>query len=167
MPSTYQKIATNTLGSSAASITFSSISGSYTDLVLISSVLGTTSVTSNVVASVNSDTSTNYSTTYVYGDGSGTGGAGRSTSANKIYLGQLISYANTNKPVFCMTHFQNYSNTTTYKTILSRGNSTPTDVDALVGMWRSTSAINSITVRFDVGNLQSGSTFTLYGIKAA
>jgi hypothetical protein len=166
MPSTYEKIATTTLGSATATVTLSSIPATYTDLVLISSVLGTTGVTSNVMAYVNSDTATNYSTTYFYADG-GSAGSGRSSNASRIFLGQLISYAETNKPVFCMTHFQGYSNTTTYKTIFSRGNSPTTDVDMMVGMWRSTSAITSITIRFDVGNLQSGSTFTVYGIKAA
>ena len=34
---TYEPIATNTLGSAAASVTFSGISGSYTDLILITS----------------------------------------------------------------------------------------------------------------------------------
>ena len=64
----------------------------------------------------------------------------------------------------------NYSNTTTYKTILSRTNAAANGVDATVGLWRSTSAITSIEIGKNSGmsgTFQIGSTFTLYGIKAA
>jgi hypothetical protein len=38
---------------------------------------------------------------------------------------------------------------------------------AEVGLWRNTSAITEIDLKFVTGNLVAGSTFTLYGIKAA
>ena len=62
----------------------------------------------------------------------------------------------------------NYSNTTTFKTILMRANNAALGVDAIVGLWRSTAAINEIKV-FPTGgaNFETGSTFSLYGIKAA
>jgi len=62
----------------------------------------------------------------------------------------------------------NYSNSTTYKTCLSR-NSAPDDAaEALVGLWRSTSAITSITFMNNAAaNFATGSTLTLYGIAAA
>lgn len=166
MAVTYEPLATTTLSSAAADLTFSSISGSYTDLVLICSVLGTSGVTSNVVARVNSDTGSNYSSTYLYGTGS-TAASGRQTNSTHIFIAQLSSYAVTNQPMPIIVNFQDYSNTNTYKTILCRGNSAGTDVMTDVGLWRSTSAINSITIKFDVGNLQSGTTATLYGIKEA
>jgi hypothetical protein len=62
----------------------------------------------------------------------------------------------------------NYANTTTYKTVLTRANAAASGVDASVGLWGSTAAITSIT--FDlplVRTISTGSTFTLYGIKAA
>jgi len=61
----------------------------------------------------------------------------------------------------------NYANTTTYKTFLVRGANTAGNIDADVGLWRSTAAINSVTVLIGSGSLSSGSTFTLYGIAAA
>ena len=64
----------------------------------------------------------------------------------------------------------NYSNTTTNKTVLARGNRASSGVVAQVGMWGNTSAITSITidnVDSASANFVAGSTFTLYGIKAA
>jgi hypothetical protein len=65
---TYTPIATTTLGTAAASVTFSSISGSYTDLVLI--IAGVQSVADVPYIQFNSDTATNYSRTQLSGDGS-------------------------------------------------------------------------------------------------
>jgi hypothetical protein len=61
----------------------------------------------------------------------------------------------------------NYSNATTYKTMLSRANNGAAGVDAIANLWRSTAAISSITVKITGGNMKAGSTFTLYGIAAA
>jgi hypothetical protein len=72
-------------------------------------------------------------------------------------------------------HIQNYSNSTTYKTWLSRANRASSALDyqgtdAVVGLWRSTAAITSITVKNRRGgvdyNFASGSNFKLYGIQA-
>ena len=66
-----------------------------------------------------------------------------------------------------ITNFQSYSNATIYKTILSR-NSTKTIVYGLAALWRNTAAITSIQlVPYSGSNFASGSTFALYGVKAA
>ena len=67
-----------------------------------------------------------------------------------------------------MVSINNYSNATTYKTVLWRDNSN-TYVAAQAGLWRSTSAITSITLSTNSSatNFASGSTFSLYGILAA
>lgn len=157
--STYTPIATTTLGSAAASYTFSSISGSYTDLVLIHA--GTADAARDIYMYFNGDTGSNYSRTYVYGDGS-TAGSARQTSVASI----LWNYQNTSQSTG-IAHIMNYSNTTTYKTVLSRENPVAVATAAIVGLWRSTAAITSITVGASGGTLSSGSTLTLYGIQAA
>ena len=59
---TYYPIATTTLSSATNSVSFSSISGSYTDIVIVfNGAASTSGVTCNV--QFNSDTGTNYSTT--------------------------------------------------------------------------------------------------------
>jgi hypothetical protein len=61
----------------------------------------------------------------------------------------------------------NYANTTTYKTVLSRANNSAAGTEAIVGLWRSSAAITSMTVLSETGNIAIGSTFSLYGILAA
>ena len=64
--------------------------------------------------------------------------------------------------------FFNYSNTTTFKTMIARGGRGNTDGLAFMcNLWRNTAAITSITSLTTSGNYIAGSTFHLYGIKAA
>jgi len=165
MPATYEPIATTTLGSAAATVSFTSISGSYTDLVLIA-IPNSSGGAANLQVQVNSDTATNYSMTELGGTGSVTASSRASnlTSIRISYYGYVEANNNQNT----VMQFQNYSNSTTYKTVLARSNNAGNGTGATVGLWRSTSAITSIKLTLDTaGNFASGSTFTLYGIKAA
>ena len=161
--STYTPIASITLASATAEITFTGIPQTYTDLVLV--VAGTYS--SGGVGSVDIrvgngsiDTGSNYSATQLDGFGS-SAASYRDTSATNLNLGVASTSQSTN-----IFHFMNYANTTTNKTILSRGNE-PTYVRAAVGLWRSTSAINQIRIRNSGGTtFASNTTFNLYGINA-
>jgi hypothetical protein len=158
--STYTPLATQTLGSDTATVTFSSISGSYTDLVLV--VGGGLASQGAMQIRFNSDTASNYSVTRLYGDGS-TATSDRFSSQTSLDLGFLQGNLNNNSIIQIM----NYSNATTYKTVLNRWN-TPAYVAAVVGLWRSTSVINALSIYNSTGiNLKSGTTFTLYGIAAA
>jgi len=163
MTATYEPIATTTLGSTAATLTFSSISGSYTDLVLVLGLAGSTDI--NVLMQFNSDTGSNYSKTNLGGSGSSaiSSRASNQTSIEVNFQGYVQTTFRANAIISIM----NYSNATTYKTVLSRFNNASTGTDAIVGLWRSTSAITTIDVKTHTGTFSSGSTFTLYGIKAA
>lgn len=165
MAITYEPIATTTLGSAANTLTFSSISGSYTDLVLISTAVASSSP-ADLYLRFNGDTANNYSATVLSGDGS----AASSTRFTNDAVGIILDYygsAGTSVGHICIAHIMNYSNATTYKTVLSRANRADSGTDAVVGLWRSTAAITSVTVRTTGGNLAAGSTFSLYGIKSA
>ena len=164
MTATYKKIATTTLGSAASSITFSSISSSYTDLILVSAPLTQgNSYSFNIV--LNSDTGTNYSCTRLYGSGTSGASDRASSTANSLDNWNIATSTGVVQPI--ITQIQNYSNTTTYKTFLTRINSPAPDtyLGAVVSLWRSTSAITSVEFKTS-GNVGAGSTFTLYGIKA-
>jgi hypothetical protein len=166
MPSTYEPIATTTLGSATATVTFSSIPSTYTDLVLVTSSKRNTSGTSNEAIRFNSDTGSNYSFTLV----EGTGSAAQSGTAPNVTSIALDDAALVDNTIFrpAIVSIQNYANSTTNKTILSRANNAARGVDAIVGMWRNTAAITSISVILQGGaSFGIDSTFTLYGIKAA
>jgi len=159
--STYTPIASQTLGSAAASVTFSSIPQGYTDLVVLASV-GSTIPTEAYVIRFNSDTGNNYSWTRLSGNGST---AASARSSNTSYISAFEIPSATDKGVQKI-QLNNYSNTTTFKTALVRADAASYNTVAVVGLWRNTSAINSITISSSgTGNVVSGSTVTLYGIQ--
>ena len=158
---TYEAIATQTLGSAAASVTFSSIPSTYTDLVLV--VTGTVSTGDNLALQFNGDTGNNYSWTYLIGSGSS------AVSARTSNTNQVLSIGfGTSTIANAIWQINNYSNTTTNKTVINRGNRSDDGVSAWVGLWRNTAAINSIVVKTGGGyNLNTGTVVSLYGIAAA
>jgi len=165
MASTYEKIATNTLGTAASSVTFSSISGAYTDLVLILNLKAVSGSSAYPKIVFNSDTAANYSVTFITGDGS-TATSGR--VANSV--GYITGYTVESSTEFNFNgiySIQNYSNTTTYKTTIGRCNNAAGHTEAIVNVWRNTAAINAVSIINNGVNFAIGSTFTLYGIKAA
>jgi hypothetical protein len=165
--STYTPIATTTLGSSATSYTFSSIPSTYTDLVLVATVLSADTTTKYLTIQFNSDTASNYSDTFLGGNGTAASSV-RDASQTEMYITPYGGMLNqTTNPVPVIINVQNYKNATTYKTALYRANQAGSNVLAGVGLWRSTSAITAIKVFVTAGNMASGSTFTLYGIAAA
>lgn len=170
MAATYEKIATNTISNGTTdTVTFSSISSSYTDLVLV--INYAVSNTGNLVMRFNSDTGSNYSDTELYGTGSAAGGQ-RRTNGTFIDIERALASNSSNINQNAIINVQNYSNTTTYKTALIRSNETSGSypgVDALIGLWRNTNAITSISIitRQSGQYFISGSTLNLYGILKA
>lgn len=160
--STYTPIASYTVTSAQASYTFSSISGSYTDLILIMNASASTGAYEIQVGNGTIDTGTNYSRTYIYGDGT-SAASGRGSNLDRTYIASGSSSFGTT-----VIHLMNYSNSTTYKTLLMRGNDVAAVATAAVSLWRNTAAINTIKIAgYSSANLASGSTFTLYGILSA
>jgi len=170
---TYESIATQTLGSAAASVTFSSIPSTYTDLVVVCSNVTASNGSANffyLCGNGTIDTGSNYSVTVLGGNGS-TASSARQSTQGKIIVGAYyvgIS-SSTSFPSQTIINVMNYANTTTYKTVLSRdaiAASGAGATEAFVGLWRSTSAIDTIQIKPDSGNFNTG-TFSVYGIKAA
>jgi hypothetical protein len=161
--STNTPIASQTLSSAAASVTLSNIPQTYTDLVLVCAVKNTANNGDEVAFQLNSDTGSNYSRTRIFGNGS-TASSGRASNTTKGALG-INSTAEFSTVI---ANFQNYSNATRYKTVISRGSSASNYVSSYVSLWRNTNAITSIVLLPDSGTtFTSGSTFTLYGIASA
>jgi hypothetical protein len=169
MANTYTLIESQVLGSSAASVTFSAIPATYTDLVLRYSARndGTTTI---LGVQFNGDTATNYSTTILRGSGSAASSLSYNTTrtqlfeqdgiepstmtANTFNSGEIYipSYlASQNKPMSTFT--------------VTEDNSSTAYMSAIANLWRNTAAITSINLYSNSGNLVSGSSFYLYGIK--
>ncbi len=164
MAKTYEPIATTTLASAAASYTFSSIPGTYSDIILVASLLGTSPNYPRI--KINADTGANYSYTWLSGDGTAASSNRSSSVSGSSYVTANAQFSATN-PLVLQSHFQSYSNTTTYKTFLNRASQSGTAVEASISLWRSSNAITSIEILASSGNLAIGSVLTLYGIKAA
>jgi hypothetical protein len=161
--STYTPIATTTLGSAQASVTFNSFSG-YTDVILVCNFGTAKGSQDGLLFRVNSDSGSNYSVTRVNGNGS-TATSDRTTNATSMIAGGVDGNDVTSTAIY---HLMNYANTTTYKTVLMRNGFAGAVTNGTAGLWRSTSAVTSITLSAEsASNLRAGSTFTLYGIAAA
>jgi hypothetical protein len=132
-------------------------------------VLSGTNATGNqdVVFQYNNDTATNYSFTYLNGSGTAAGsGIVTSTSNIQINAGAGIS---TTIPYMALVDIFSYAGST-YKTSLSHLSNDQNgsgSVVEIVGLWRSTSAITSIKIFSSSGNLNAGTTATIYGILKA
>ena len=165
MPTTYEPIATTTLGSATATVTFNSFANTFTDLIIVFKG-GMDSAADNLYVRFNSDSGNNYSSTRLHGNGT-SASSDRASNASRINIDQS-GYMDTNLNCVEIWHIFNYANTTTYKTTLARASEAGSGTAAGVGLWRNTNAITSITLGgTGGGNLRTGSTFTLYGIKAS
>lgn len=159
---TYTLINSTTLTGSASDITFSSIPGTYTDLVLVVASLDNGGGRTRL--RVNGDTGSNYSRTNLCGNGS-SAATYRGTNETLFDMSVIAGTSSTN-PATLIIHINDYSNTTTYKTILSRYSLASGAVEESAGLWRNTAAITSVTY-LTQGSLLSGTTARLYGIEAA
>jgi hypothetical protein len=159
---TYEAIATSTLSSTASIITFSSIPSTYTDLVLVIACLDGGAGRTRL--RLNGDSGTNYSRINLVGNGTN---ANSYSGSNETQFDMSVAAGTSSTvPTAQIISINNYSNTATNKTILSRYSLAPGAVEVMTGLYRSTAAINSVSY-FTQGTMQIGTTFSLYGIKAA
>ena len=165
MPRTYEPIASTTLGSSSASVTFGSggtLPQGYTDLVLVTDLRHASNLSTTSIR-FNGDTGTNYSSTFLAGSGSA---ASSGRNSNDQWINIAVNGANTTDRIVTVTHIQSYANTNINKTALVAWANPNREVIRQVGLWRNTAAITSLTVVCN-NTMADGSVLSLYGIKAA
>lgn len=171
MASSRYLIASQTLGSSAASVTFSSIPSTYTDLVLRASIRTTrAAVQSEIYIYLNGDTASNYSYTTLGGTGSAAF-SGRVSSSPVQAIG-YVSAASATANTFGSVELYIPSYTVSQNKPLGSFGAAETNAAAVymsadAGLWRSTATINSIQVIPDSNNFDTGSSFYLYGLKSS
>ena len=165
MANTYVLIASNTLGSSAASVTFSSIPGTYTDLVLKWSARdGRASNVNGVRLRFNSNTSTLYSDTWLYSSGSGDVSSFADSTAAQMAISENNS-ANATSNTFANNeiYIPNYagSNNKSFSTdSVTENNGTNAYASMMASLWSNASAITSLSITTNSGTILQHSTLS-------
>lgn len=169
MANTYKLISSNTLTSSAASVTFSSIPSTYTDLVLKVSARGSGTTTDrNMYLRLNGLSTTIYSFTNLNGDGS-TASSTRATAQTEIFGVTNANGATASTFSNIEVYIPNY-NSSVKKPLsvysAAENNTTASTIDINAHLADLTTAITSLTIALSgTATYLSGSSFYLYGIK--
>jgi len=163
MATTYEKIATTTLGSNTANITFSSIPATYTDLRVVCVATGS----GNFGARLNGDTGTNYSHTDLIGSGSTASSYRPGSQQAYMVIDNALNGLGSTPQLYTLDIFS-YAGSTKKTTLVTANedNNGSGYVSYQVYLWNSTAAINSVTV-LGSSTLNTGTTATLYGILKA
>ena len=152
---TYTALATVTLGSSAASVTFSNIPATYRDLILIMTTTGA----NYSWFRVNGLTTSIYNRVRMVGNGASASSS--SSNATVGYLSDLTSARTAD-----VLQFMDYSATDKHKTVLTRNNTPDVNTTAQAHRIETTAAITSISINAESSTFASGNTFNLYGVIA-
>ena len=160
----YRAIASTTLSSAQADVTFSSIPSGFRDLVLIWNGRMVSSGDA-VRIFVNSDVNSNYSSVWMTGTGSGNGASSSESTAGFRVGGASVGLTTTGSDTIIF-QLMDYSVTDKHKSSLTRYSGANTEVVALAGRWANTAAVTTLRIAGVVGNFAAGSTFALYGVIA-
>ena len=172
MAATMIPIQSITLTGSAASVTFTGIPQTYTDLVVRMSIRDNSSYYANILFAVLSgDSGTNYSQTRLYAADNVAASGRRSSTAGMIIEDAAEGSTNTANTLSSVEMIiPNYTGSG-YKplaiTSAVETNTASTNymLTAQAGLWRNSAAVSSIMLYPSSANFVSGSTFHLYGIK--
>lgn len=162
----YQRIAYTSL---TGAYNFINIPQTYQDLMLVIYTRDTNAATVTTLFNyLNNDGATNYSYTYL--DGNGSSASSGRTSNTAPFGGAVQIGASATSGIFSsnVMHILNYANTTTYKTVLWRSAADANgsgNTRLTVGLYRSTAAVTQVYVN-PASGFASGSTAALYGIRA-
>jgi hypothetical protein len=155
------------LGSTSSSITFSSIAASWTDLRLVLTRNSGTTIGFSYIQ-FNGDTASNYSSTFIEGDGSSVYSSRQTSGSQNARTSGGINTATVGLIEIDIFSYTGSTNKT-YLSSASADNNGSGQVTRFVGLWRNTAAITSISLFGNAGtdSWTSGTTATLYGILKA
>jgi len=162
---TYELIETTTLTASASSVSFTSITQDYRDLVLVFEMTPPGSGNLSAQLKINNDTGSNYSYVTAVGRDTASGTVVESDSGTLSFgIVQFGAFARDTDGALTAVQIMDYSATDKHKSWLSRSNGVAPEgaVEMIAGRWANTSAITSLELT--ASDFQSGSTFSLYGI---
>jgi len=164
MANTYELIASQTLATTATSITFSSIPSTYTDLELVMSARTNTNAIVDALFMSLNGSSASFTGKYLQGDGSTVvsgslaqyvgGTEGSQPTANIFHNAKIYI------PNYAGSNYKSYSADSAHE-----NNATTAYAGLVAGLWSNTAAITSITIGPGSNSFITNSTFYLYGIK--
>lgn len=165
MASTFKLISSVTVGAGgAASIDFTSIPATYTDLVVEFSLRSSGSV--DYISLKLNTSASNFTANQILGNGSA---VQVGTRTDSFYIAtQVPSGSTANTFSNGSLYFPNYAGST-YKSInldsVEENNATAAVAGFVAGLWSNTAAINAVTLAAPSGTFVQYSTAYLYGIK--
>lgn len=172
--SSYESIATYTATGGETAFTFSSIPSTFKSL----QIRGLARNTPNVAGvtgyrlTFNGDTTANYATHYLQGDGGAVNAVGAASTTRITIQGGEVRGATTHPTIYAgsIIDILDYASTTKTKTIRAFAGGDVNGVAAGVialnsGLWNSTAAVTSLTITVGSTSFAASTTFALYGIK--
>ena len=167
---TYTLISSTTLSSTSASVVFSSIPSTYTDLAIRASVRSDSAGTTvhDFTYRINGLTTSIYSKTQVTGNGSAAQSY-RQTTTRFIFENMLDGASATtntfsNLEIYIPSYAAAYNKQIPHFGV-SENNATLSGINAMAGYYIDSTAISQLEFYTSGYNFVSGSTFYLYGIK--
>ena len=163
---TYTALATVTVSTTTNTLTFSSIPAGYRDLVIQGATRSTrAAVTEDLLLRLNGDTGSNYTGVFMLASSGGAQSVTSSTTSFAVASNTVANTGTANVFSSFVGQVMDYSATDKHKTMLQRnGGGNQDQVWAGAGRFASTSAITSVTLFYAIGNIATGTTFSLYGI---
>jgi hypothetical protein len=175
MPATYTLISSNVLTSSAATVSFTSIPATYTDLVIrVSARTDIPGANQDINVQYNSSTGANYSQTTLLGNGTAADTYRSTNASTDVALGTVVGATATANTFNSLEFYiPNYAGSTRKPSSIfsvAENNSATqynTYIYTVAGNWALTNAITEIKFSVSSYNFVSGSSFYLYGISNA
>ena len=176
IPSSFESIATVTAAGGETSLSFTSIPSTYKHLQIRGIYRDTWTggpQASNLQIQFNSDTGTNYTRHRLYGNGTSAAADGLGTQNFILLMSAGMSSGSSNTSVYgaSIIDILDYASTSKNKTLkaISGGDFNTASVNYRIaldsGLWLSTSAISTVTLKPDDVAFAAGTTYALYGIR--
>jgi hypothetical protein len=168
MPTTYTLITSTVLGSGSSDVTFSSIPQTYTDLVVRVS-MRSTGANQITRFNINGDAGNFYSYTVLQGNG-GTVGTSNNTGVGTMQWNESMTSSTDTGSTFGVMelYIPNYTATQNRQlsnVYVTEGNTSTQYINLNSNLYKSSTAITSISFTKSSFQFAIGSSFNLYGIK--
>jgi hypothetical protein len=168
MPNTMTLIASSTVGSGgAASIDFTSIPSTYTDLCVVISARGSAAVVSQALMMSINGLTTGRTARSVNGTGSATSSSNNSDTEIAPLVGASATASTFTSSQVYLTNYSGSNNKGFMVNSTNENNATASNIVFRAGLWSATSVINQLTFTPDSGTFVQYTTAYIYGVKNA